>query len=511
MKVSIGNILADRARLSPNAEAVVDPNHRYDFATLNNRVNQLAKWLKERNIGKGDRIAICSRNNTEWITTFFAAAKLGAMLVPLNTRLHVEELLYVVKSCSPKVLIYESDFIDYAHKLRMVPSVEVCVQIGDSSRSNDPLFDSIFTDEITPNPPVVASGDDPFLLVFTSGTTGRPKGVVITHNNLYSNTAAVLVTLDFREDERYLAVTPLFHISGLVLTTLCAYRGGAIITMPEFHPVKIWDVIEQEKITSFMSVPPMLIVMLQAPDWRNKKLASLRNVFCGGTFVPPDLLRLYNSLGIGTSTVYGCTEASGALSFFYHKMGIDKCHTVGKPLPFCELKILDPISGQEVAPGNVGEVVARAPYITPGYWQNEEETKKVLRDGWLYTGDLGKLDEDGFLVLVDRLKDLIVCNGENVYPAEVEAILQNIEGVAEVAVIGITHPTFGEVPRAYVVPKPGYNLSEADILEHCYDRLAAFKCGKDVRFVKSLPRNAFGKVVKDVLRKQAMEEEKQKG
>ncbi len=511
MEISIGNILADRARLSPNVEAVVDPTHRYNFATLNNRVNQLVKWFKERNIGKGDRIAICSRNNSEWITTFFAAAKLGAMLVPLNTRLHVEELLYVIKSCSPKALIYESNFSDYAQKLRTVSSLKVFAQIGNSPRPIDPLFDSIFTDEIIPDPPVVASGDDPFLLVFTSGTTGRPKGVVITHNNLYFNAVGALITLDFREDERYLAVTPLFHISGLVLTTLIVHRGGTIIAMPDFHPVKIWDVIEQEKITSFMSVPPMLIVMLQVPDWQKRNRASLRNVFCGGTFVPPDLLRVYNSLGIGTSIVYGCTEASGALSFFYHKMGIDKCHTVGKPLPFSEIKILDPISGKEVAPGNVGEVVARAPYITPGYWQNEEETRKVLRNGWLYTGDLGKLDEDGFLVLVDRLKDLIVCNGENVYPAEVEAILQNIEGVAETAVIGIPHPTYGEVPRAYVVPKPGYNLTEEDILEHCYERLAVFKCGKDVRFVKSLPRNAFGKVVKDVLRKQAMEEDKQEG
>ncbi len=507
MKINIGQLLTYRAQFSPYLEAIVDSQGRYTFEQLNQHVNQIVHWLRANNVQTGDRVAIYSRNRAELVMVYMAAAKLGAIFVPLNARLHPAELEYILESSECKVLFYEDIFATQVNRLRKVPSLELFIQIGNylSVTSKDELFNNILTGDAT-EPTITAGGEDPVLLIYTSGTTGRPKGVIITHQILFNALTSSIIPTNFKEKDRYLAVTPLFHISGMHLTAMSIYRGVAIVCLQDFHPVLIWDIIEKERITAMMSVPPMLILMYQTGVWKEKDISSLQSVFCGGTFVPKELVEQYHAIGVGIIVGYGCTEVPGGVSTFNVAMAIDKTHTVGKTQPFSEVKIFDPIKGNEVEPGKVGEIAIKANYVAKGYWKNEEETKKVFRDGWFYTGDLGKFDEDGFLILVDRLKDLIVCNGENIYPAEVEAVLQNIEGVAEAAVIGIPHPVYGKVPRAYVVVKPGYNLSEADILEHCYDRLAAFKCGKDVRFVDSLPRNALGKVSKEELRKQALAE-----
>jgi O-succinylbenzoate-CoA ligase len=509
MSINIGQLLTERSRFTPNLEAIVDFQSRYTFEQLNYHVNQIAHWMKAKNVQPGDRVAVYSRNRAEVVMVYMASAKLGAILVPLNARLHPAELEYVLESSEAKVLFYEDVFATQANRLRRIPSLELFIQIGSSVTSKDESFTDLLTGDAT-EPTITTNPDDPLLLLYTSGTTGRPKGVIITHQNLYHALGTGIIFFNFKEQERYLAVTPLFHISGMYFTAMSIYRGVAIVCMQGFHPAKIWDVIEKERINAMMSVPPMLILMYQSGAWKGKNI-DLHTVLCGGSFVPKELVETYHSIGVGIINGYGCTEVPGGISIFNFAMRMDKTHTVGKPLPFSEVKIFDPIKGHEVEPGKVGEIAVKANYVAKGYWKNEEETKQVFRDGWFYTGDLGKFDEDGFLILVDRLKDLIVCNGENIYPAEVEAVLQNIEGVAEAAVIGIPHPVYGKVPRAYVVCKPGYKLTEADILEHCYDRLAAFKCGKDVRFVDSLPRNALGKVSKVELRKQAMAEENQNG
>jgi acyl-CoA synthetase (AMP-forming)/AMP-acid ligase II len=505
MYINIGQLLAERACFTPNLEALVDFQSRYTFEQLNHHVNQIVHWLKSKNIGPGDRVAIYSRNRAEMVMVYMATAKLGAIFVPLNARLHPDELEYVLESSETKILFYEDVFATQTNHLRKVPSLELFIQIGDSAKGTDESFTNLLTGDAT-EPTVTTNADDPLLLIYTSGTTGRPKGVIITHKNLYYALSIGVIVTSFKEKDRYLAVTPLFHISGMYLTAMCIYRGGTIVCLQEFHPAKIWSVIEKERINMMMSVPTMLILMYQSGVWKEMNIRSLHTVLCGGTFVPKELVEQYLELGVGLLNGYGCTESPGGVSTYNLSYRTDKTHTVGKPMPLAEVKIFDPIKGHEVKQGEIGEIAVKADYIAKGYWKNEEETKKVFRDGWFYTGDLGKFDEDGFLILVDRLKDLIVYNGENIYPAEVEAVLQTIEGVAEAAVIGIPHPISGEVPRAYVVCKPGYNLTEADILEHCYGRLAAFKCGKDVRFVDSLPRNALGKVSKVELRKQAMAE-----
>jgi O-succinylbenzoate-CoA ligase len=509
MQINIGQLLTYRALFTPHLEAIVDSQDRYTFEQLNQHVNRIVHWMKAKNVQPGDRVAIYSRNRAEVVMAYLASAKLGAIFVPLNARLHPAELEYVLESSETKVLFYEDVFATQTNYLRKVPSLELFIQIGSSVTSKDESFSTILTGDAS-EPTTTAGGDDPLLLIYTSGTTGRPKGVIISHNNLYSALTIGVISQNYNEKDRYLLVTPLFHISGMSLTALSVYRGVTIVCWQDFHPTKIWDVIEKERISIMMSVPPMLILMYQSGVWKEKNISSLHSIICGGTFVPKELVEQYLGIGISIYNGYGCTEVPGICTYNF-AYRTDKTHTVGRVVPYTEVKIFDPIKGGEVEPGKIGEIAVRASHVAKGYWKNEEETKKVFRDGWFYTGDLGKLDEDGFLILVDRLKDLIVCNGENIYPAEVEAVLQNIEGVAEAAVIGIPHPVYGKVPRAYVVCKPGYNLTEADILEHCYDRLAAFKCGKDVRFVDSLPRNAAGKVAKEVLRKQAMAEENQNG
>ncbi|SFJ49595.1 class I adenylate-forming enzyme family protein [Thermoflavimicrobium dichotomicum] len=498
--MKLGQLLVDRARTTPALEAIVDPEHRCTFQEFNHRVNQLANGLVDLGILAGDRVAILSKNRLDLMATYYAVWKIGAILVPLNTRLHIEELCYMLENCQAKAVIYDEAFVEYRTRMKEISSLDFMICMGNEKDSEDIHFDTLLRQGSQEEPSSDVQETDPAVIIYTSGTTGRPKGVIHSHVSLFESALGTLLSGEYREGDRFLCALPMFHISGAVTPLIGALHGITLVLLPEFHPAYTWEIIAKERITRMFAVPVMLNIMFQVPGWIDLDISSLRSISCGGTFVPEEMIRRFHEYGIHVLQIYGCTEHGVATVYRSDRMGIEKCHTAGKEIFFTQVKIVSPITGDVLPPGKVGEIALKRSHSFLGYWNNPEETAKVLKDGWFYTGDLGKIDEEGFLMIVDRLKDMFVCGGENVYPAEVEAILQAIEGVKEVAVIGVPDDELGEIPLVFIVKEPDSDLTQEDILKHCYGRLATFKCGKNVVFIDQMPRNAIGKIDKNVLR-----------
>lgn len=512
MDLNIGQLLTYRAKTFPHHEAVIDLRQktRFTYQKYNHRVNQLVHWFNDEKIEQGDRVAILCKNSTSLATILYATAKLGAITLPINWRLSVDELSYILQDSRPKVVFYEEDFAEQIITLKAMEFAFqiLFVRIGENSISSvDISFESLFYNRPGHEPEIECSGYDPAMIMYTSGTTGKPKGVLLSHDNIWANAVGVSSFLDWRTGDRFLSVAPMFHIGGIILDIVCLIQGSTVIYMHEFHPTYIWDVIEQERITQFMSVPVMLKLMLTAPDWVSKNIDSLRYILCGASAVPPNLIEQYHSFEIPMVQVYGCTEYAGAITLWSQDTGFDTHHRTGKPLFHTQIKIVEPGTNIEVKPGHVGEIICKGPCIFKEYWEQPIETEKVILDGWYYTGDLGKFDGKGFLTVIDRYKDMIISGGENIYPAEIEAILQNMDGVQEAAVIGIPDEKWGETPKIYAVKSPGSTITQEDIMKFCKGRLAKFKCGREVEFVDELPKNSVGKILKTELRKLAIEKQ----
>lgn len=508
MNVNIGQLLSYRAQNFPHHEAAVDLYHktRHNYFQYNQRVNQLVHWFSSQGIVAKDRVAMICKNSSSLAMIFYAAAKAGIISIPINWRLHVNEFSYILQDSKPKVIFYDDAFDEQVVQLKTMEwAFDITfIRVGKSKRfSIDPSFESILDDQPTDEPNIQHTGDDEIAIIYTSGTTGKPKGVVLTHDNLWSNAVGVISFLDWRPADRFLSVAPMFHIGGLVLDIASLLQRTTVIYMHEFHPQYIWEVIEQEQISQFMSVPVMLQLMLETPNWLTKDIDSLRYILCGASSVPSELIEKYNSYGIPMVQVYGCTEYAGAITFWTQEIGLHKHDTMGKPLFHTEIKIVEPGTTEELPTGKIGEIICKGPCIFKGYW-NQPESEKTILNNWYYTGDLGKIDQEGFLKVIDRYKDMFISGGENIYPAEIEAILQNIEGIQEVAVIGVPHPKWGEAPKIYAVKSPGSKITANDIIKYCNGRLAKFKCGRDVEFIDKLPKNAVGKVLKRELRKLAL-------
>ncbi|MGI5282532.1 acyl-CoA synthetase [Nonomuraea polychroma] len=480
----LGSWPARRARMTPDRVALTCRGRDHTYRELCERAYRLASAL---GVGRGDRVAYLGPNHPDLVETFFAAGLLGAVFVPLNTRLTTPELRFILEDADAAVLVLGEGRDGEGLPGRHIPAAQYEDLLA--SGSPEPIDEPVGQDDVC-------------LIMYTSGTTGRPKGAMLTHANLTWNTVNLLVDVPLAHDEVTLISAPLFHIAALAQTLIpTVLKGGRAILEPSFDVERTFDLIEAERVTVMFGVPSMFSFLAQSPRWAKADLSSLRHLLCGGAPVPLPLIRTYQERGLTFLQGYGMTETAPGALFLGAEHSVDKAGTAGVPCFFSDVRLVTP-EGVDAAPGEPGEVYVQGPNVMPGYWGRPEESAKVLSpDGWFRSGDVGIADEDGYVRISDRLHDVIISGGENIYPAEVENALYSHPAVAECAVIGVADDRWGEVGKALVVLRPGATAEAEEVLKHLDGRLARFKIPKYLQFVPELPKNAAGKLLKAPLRK----------
>jgi len=508
MRNNIGLFLAKRAEWSPDLEGYIgcDPPCRFSYRELNARCNRIAQALLKLGVKKGDRVALLLMNGSEYVESFFAVAKIGAIAVPINWRLVPDELAFILKDSGATVLIFGHDFAEAAADLHARgPEGTAVGEWISAGASGEPLdfahdYDALCADSADDEPAIGADDDEELYIMYTSGTTGRPKGAVHTHNTAMWACITINATADMRYRDRYLIALPLFHVGALTPLTSNVLRGVTSVVMRSFDPTACWQVIEQEQISVALAVPAMLNFMLQTPAHEQTDYSQLRWIMSGAAPVPVTLIEEYEKLGIEVHQVYGLTETCGPACLISPEDALRKAGSTGKAFFHTDVRVVKE-GGDDVAGDEVGEVLVRGAHIMKGYWNRPDATAETVRNGWLHSGDLATMDSDGFVFIQDRKKDMIISGGENIYPAEIEDVILKHPGVKEVAVIGQPSAKWGESPLAVVV-KATDDLTEAAVLEHCQGKMAGYKLPKKVEFVDEVPRNPTGKVLKRILREQ---------
>ncbi|MFF1545669.1 long-chain fatty acid--CoA ligase [Streptomyces sp. NPDC058291] len=489
----LGSWPARRARKTPHRTALVHGGRSTDYRTLHTRTNRLAHALRARGVRRGDRIAYLGPNHPAYLETLFAAGVLGAVFVPLNTRLAAPEIAYQLADSGARALVHGPSHAGLVAGLPGHTDVRTYVEVGaEYEEALGAASDEPIDTPVTP--------DDTCIIMYTSGTTGRPKGAMLTHGNLTWNAVNVLVDTDLIADERALVSAPLFHTAGLNMLTLpVLLKGGCCVLVEAFDPAATFDLIERHRITFMFGVPTMFEQVARHPRWADADLSSLRILTCGGSPVSRPLIAAYQERGLTFLQGYGMTEASPGTLFLDAEHATAKAGSAGVPHFFSDVRVLRP-DLTPVDVGETGEVVVRGPHVMPGYWGLPEETAASFTDGWFRSGDAARVDEDGYVHIVDRIKDMIISGGENVYPAEIEDLLLAHPDIVECAVIGVSDDKWGEVPRAVVVPREGASLDPDEVLASLAGRLAKYKIPKSVVVADALPRTASGKLLKSRVR-----------
>ncbi|KFF95864.1 o-succinylbenzoate--CoA ligase [Streptomyces europaeiscabiei] len=490
----LGSWPARRARKTPQRTALIHGDTSITYGELYERTTRLAHALRASGVRRGDRIAYLGPNHPSYLETLFAAGTLGAVFVPLNTRLAGPEIAYQLADSGAKALVYGPGFTGLVAGLPGDTDVRTYVETGTEYEA---LLAGAEAEPI--DQPVTA--DDTCIIMYTSGTTGRPKGAMLTHGNIIWNAVNVLVDQDVITDERALVSAPLFHTAGLNMLTLpVLLKGGTCVLVEAFAPEATFDLIERHRITFMFGVPTMFDQVARHPRWADADLSSLRMLSCGGSPVPTPLIAKFQERGLTFLQGYGMTEAAPGTLFLDAEHAVSKAGSAGVPHFFSDVRVVRP----DMTPVDVdepGEVVVRGPHVMPGYWGLPEETAAVFADGWFRSGDAARVDEDGYVFIVDRIKDMIISGGENIYPAEIEDQLLAHPDVVECAVIGVPDDKWGEVPRAVVVPREGSALDADEVLASLAGRLAKYKIPKSVVIADELPRTASGKLLKARVRK----------
>lgn len=495
--------LEKRELLTPNRIALIDvaAGTRYTYRHMNRRANRLAHVLVDRfNIERGDRIAILSLNCSEFLETLFAVAKAGAILVPLNHRLVSEELEYIINDCQPKVLIYEGHFEEKVKDIQPRVNIEFHVRLhGHGGSGHVKEYEGLLnTAPVTPVHDTTVEFEDPFQILYTSGTTGKPKGVVLSHRMIFWNSVNTMIR-DILPTDITLTHTPLFYTGGLNVYTLPLFHlGGRVVLMQSWDADLALDLIEKEKITMFFAIPTQFQMMLDSPRFHETDLSSLRFVVAGGAPCPIPVMEAFRKKGVMFKQGYGLTEVGPGVTAMEFEDAERKTGSIGVPNFHMEARIVDD-EGQTVETGGIGELILRAPSMCSGYWNDPGATREAFQDGWFHTGDLARQDEEGFLFIVGRKKDMFISGGMNVYPAEVESVLYRNPKIAEVAVIGVPHEKWGEVGMAFVVCKNGEQLTSDEVIQSCHNKLAKYKIPKEVKFMDALPKGPSGKILKKEL------------
>ncbi|MFF9457559.1 acyl-CoA synthetase [Streptomyces flaveolus] len=496
----LGSWPARRARKTPDRVAVVHEDRSWTYRDLHRRVLRLAHGLRALGTGRGDRVAYLGPNHPAFLETLFAAGALGAVFVPLNTRLAAPELAYNLSDSGSTVLVHGPKQALAARAA--ADEAGLCHRVAlDGPEDGAHGYEELIAGGAAGPLDVAVAPEDPCMIMYTSGTTGRPKGAVLSHGNIIWNSVNVLVDTDLAGDEVTLVVAPLFHTAGLNMTCLpTLLKGGRVVLLGAFDAEQVLETIESRRVTHLFAVPTMYDAMAARPRWATTDLSSLRTVTCGGAPVPARTIATYLARGLAFSQGYGMTEASPGVLFLDKEQTSAKAGSAGVPHFFTDTRVVLP-DGSDAGPEQRGEILVHGPNVMSGYWGRPEDTEAAFTDGgWLRTGDVARTDADGYAYIVDRVKDMFVSGGENVYPAEVEGALLTHPAVDECAVIGVPDRVWGEVGRAVVVLRPGARAAEDDLLGHLRGRLAKYKIPKSVILTDRLPRTASGKIIKSAVR-----------
>lgn len=508
----VGDILKRQARINAKKIALVDGDKQFTYKEFNERVNRLANALIKCGLNKGEKVAFMANNCHELAEGYFAVAKAGLIMVPINARFRADEIAYTLNHVESNVLIYQEQLRTIIKQasptLKTINQVFVIGHVNDDKNEYEQLIKENSPDE----PDVPVNREDIAMIMYTSGATGTPKGVIMNHRNLLATTNTQTLDLRIVPEDINLLVMPMFHAGGLWPLLAHAYRGAKTIILPRFDEENVLQMIEKERITFLNLVPTTLRRIAIRPDLRKYDLSSLRVLMYAGAPIPLHQLKeAMHILGPHRFfTGLGATEAGcgGILSFSTHEHALaldgplaDKLGSVGRDAMNMEVRIVDE-QGKELSPGQVGEIVVRGDEIAVGYWKMPEDTATTFKDGWLHNGDLGYRDEDGYVFIVGRKKDIIISGGENISSVEVEDAVSQHPAVAEVAVIGVPDEEWGEAVKAVVALKLDFKdkITEADLMEFCRPKLAGYKRPRSIDFVGELPKNVVGKIDKASLK-----------
>lgn len=484
--------LDNRAKLTPDRVALVEAegNHSLTYNELLSRSINLAHWLKGEGIQKGDRVALLAPNSLIYFELLFACCKLGAIFVPINWRLTPTEIEYILEDCLPEVVFFHGKYADSIKKLN-TDLLKRAIQL-DRFTFDLEMGEPTFIEDVQ----VI----DPLAIIYTGGTTGKPKGVVLTHESILWNGINTVVSWGLTSDDITLNYLPLFHTGGLnALSIPILMAGGKVVIASDFDPVDAISFLNEYCCTIALFVPTMYHLMVRTPEFQASDFPSMKTFLSGGAPCPLELYEPFQKKDLFFKEGYGLTEA-GPNNFYIHPLEARrKIGSVGKPMLFNKVKLVN-LDGKEVAEGEVGEIVIVGKHSFSHYWNNAAATHETIRENWIYTGDLGKVDADGYYYIVGRKKDMIITGGENVYPLEIEQWISALSGVAEVAVVGLPDPKWGEVVSAFIVVGKETKLNKEDIYTYCKERLGSYKIPKYIFFVSELPKTHVGKIDKEQLK-----------
>jgi fatty-acyl-CoA synthase len=510
--VNIADRIEKWAMIQPDKTALIAEGVPISYRELEGRINKVSRMFLGRGIRKGDRVAVLLRNCKQYIEVFFALSRIGAILVPLNWRLALPELEFIISDSGAEAILFEDQFLNNARKIMEKvrihtpiscaidggkgPSPEMPPDVADYESSVSACSDERLDMEWS-------SGDtDPQILMYTSGTTGRPKGAVLSHRKTFFNLLNAGAYYDLSRKDIIIITRPLFHSGGLIIDMApLLYWGGTGIIKRRFTPEEILKTVEQYKVTILELPATVYNFILQDCDITRYDLSSIRCYFTGGERVSPVLLKALAEKGLAVSQIYGLTETS-TVFWLPTERAVDKIGSVGQPVLFGDVRILRE-DGTPVKPGEIGEIAVKGPILMNGYWKRSDLTRKVVKEGWLHTGDLAHADEEGFVYIVDRKKDMFISGGENVYPAEIERVLFEHPMVLDAAVVGAADEKWGEVGRAYIILKEKGSVDASAMRSFLEERLGRYKIPRYIEFVDDLPKTASGKIKKTLLKKPA--------
>ncbi len=508
-RLLLGELIARNARRFPDKDAVVYGDTRLTYREFNARINRLAHALMDMGIKKGEKVAVLLFNCNQFLEAYFALAKMGAIAVPLNFRLHPEELRYIVSNADAVAFILGAAFVDTIKGIQKdLPQVRQYISVTEKPVEGMLHFESLLQKYPDDEPLVLLEEDDPVFIMYTAGTTGRPKGAVLTHKGQVMLWTLATVEVGREPDIgdmsawRACAAPPIFHLASFGCCMGYLLFGSTIILPVQvFNPVEIMQLLEREKCDSVLLIPAMANFLLQMPDLDKYDTSSLKAWFSGAAILPTELRKRIMEVfpQVKIFDCFGQTETNAMVSMLRPSDAERKVASVGRALPFVEIRVVDD-QDRDVPVGEVGEAIYRGPAIMKEYYNNPEATAAAFRNGWFHSGDFVRQDEEGFLYVVDRKADMIVSGGENIYPAEVEEVLYKHPKILEAAVIGVHDEQWGESVKAVVVTKPGQTLTEEEVIEFCKEHLSSYKKPRSVDFIDALPRNPAMKVLKTVLR-----------